>query len=554
MIGILISSTSNKSNYTNEDDYMLFKYVMPSFVKTISGKHNFVFYIGYDNGDEYFEKYKYKIIKKFSECYNFEIYITGYDNPKKSNPCYVWNKLYEHAINDDCDYFYQLGDDIVLQTSNWDDSFVTAMKSQNNIGIVGGMSNKAKVILQAFVSKKHWDIFGYLFCPEFKNFYSDVWIDGIYKNIARTHCTDIFIENKKVVYNWNSAKEQNRYVPDMCEHLCNKLIIKGIKQVNEYLGMTYSEDLFSQILLNKNPYFHCRFGGIAWDMFVNYNFGLSINLDLLMLKEGYYDNTNNSIKNLHTYFKLIHNAYSQCDSISCGNAVTMKICGYNHRWCNVNLDNIINSTEQYIIYKQLFTCPISNYEDILYFNYFHKWFPLLEGKRVLIVNPFKKTILTQWDKRDKLFNPNFINGLGEHIFENFKYPNFELIILETPITYYRKDIIYPDNNWLETNSKLCNEVAKLEFDIALLSCSVHALPIGLKIKEMGKIALYIGGVMQLYFGIKGKRYTTNNAENMNEFYQKMMNEHWIFPIEQQEQVYKIEGRENAYPDAYSAYW
>ncbi len=36
-------------------------------------------------------------------------------------------------------------------------------------------------------------------------------------------------------------------------------------------------------------------------------------------------------------------------------------------------------------------------------------------KKVLVINPFKNTILQQYQKRDKLFT---------HYYKNFKYPNF----------------------------------------------------------------------------------------------------------------------------------
>jgi hypothetical protein len=71
-----------------------------------------------------------------------------------------------------------------------------------------------------------------------------------------------------------------------------------------------------------------------------------------------------------------------------------------------------------------------------------------------------------------------------------------------------------------------NDIAKMEFDIALLSCGSYAMPIGCFIKEnMGKKAIYAGGILQLFFGIMGRRYN-------REYYLECLNpEAFIFPAE-----------------------
>ena len=54
---------------------------------------------------------------------------------------------------------------------------------------------------------------------------------------------------------------------------------------------------------------------------------------------------------------------------------------------------------------------------------------------------------------------------------------------------------------------MCEEIRRLDFDIALLSCGSYAMPIGTFIKnEMGKKALYMGGPLQKMFNIGGARY------------------------------------------------
>ena len=54
--------------------------------------------------------------------------------------------------------------------------------------------------------------------------------------------------------------------------------------------------------------------------------------------------------------------------------------------------------------------------------------------------------------------------------------------------------------------KLATEVASKDFDVALIGAGAWSLPLGRRIKEMGKSAIHMGGEMQLLFGIKGKRW------------------------------------------------
>ena len=51
------------------------------------------------------------------------------------------------------------------------------------------------------------------------------------------------------------------------------------------------------------------------------------------------------------------------------------------------------------------------------------------------------------------------------------------------------------------------DISKLDFDIALLGCGGYGLPLCNFIhKEMEKSTIYIGGGLQLLFGVMGKRW------------------------------------------------
>ena len=64
-------------------------------------------------------------------------------------------------------------------------------------------AGKPAVIENAFVSQKHYLIFGTFFNQEIDNWYCDDWITEVYKPNNSTHCIDINVENKIVDNRYN---------------------------------------------------------------------------------------------------------------------------------------------------------------------------------------------------------------------------------------------------------------------------------------------------------------------------------------------------------------
>ena len=62
------------------------------------------------------------------------------------------------------------------------------------------------------------------------------------------------------------------------------------------------------------------------------------------------------------------------------------------------------------------------------------------------------------------------------------------------------------SDWEDGLEKLATEVASKEFYLALIGAGAWSLPLGRRIKQMGKCEIHMGGEMQLLFGIKGKRW------------------------------------------------
>ena len=79
------------------------------------------------------------------------------------------------------DYFYQCGDDILYKTKGWCQSCIHMLQLHNNVGITGPMNNNSRILTQAMFSRKHMEIFGWLFPEEIINWCCDDWYNWVYQ-------------------------------------------------------------------------------------------------------------------------------------------------------------------------------------------------------------------------------------------------------------------------------------------------------------------------------------------------------------------------------------
>lgn len=151
------------------------------------------------------------------------------------------------------------------------------------------------------------------------------------------------------------------------------------------------------------------------------------------------------------------------------------------------------------------------------------WTKALKGKKVLVISPFTDTIKQQYEKRELLFP-------GKEILPEFG----ELLTYKSLMTIgdMRDDRFA---TWFDALQFMKREILAIDFDIALLGCGAYGFPLAAEIKKAGKQAVHMGGVLQILFGIMGKRWDgtrTGGALHIREDIAKYYNEYWTYPIEE----------------------
>ena len=144
------------------------------------------------------------------------------------------------------------------------------------------------------------------------------------------------------------------------------------------------------------------------------------------------------------------------------------------------------------------------------------WTKALEGKKVLVIHPFQNSIESQYKKHKLLFKNNLL-------------PKFELKTIKAVQTVANEKSEF--ENWFEALDFMKNQMNKIDYDIALIGCGAYGFNLAAHAKRMGKKGFHLGGVLQMLFGIIGKRWESPNQ--FNGLYLKLFNEHWARPVKEE---------------------
>lgn len=142
------------------------------------------------------------------------------------------------------------------------------------------------------------------------------------------------------------------------------------------------------------------------------------------------------------------------------------------------------------------------------------WTRCLRGKKVLVVHPFAELIEEQYQQRKHLFaNPDIL-------------PEFELHTIKAVQSINGECSEYA--NWFEALSYMKKQMDTNDYDIALIGCGAYGFCLAAHAKRMGKKAFHMGGVLQLLFGIKGRRWESASYHPIYN-YSTLFNNYWVKP-------------------------
>lgn len=169
-------------------------------------------------------------------------------------------------------------------------------------------------------------------------------------------------------------------------------------------------------------------------------------------------------------------------------------------------------------------------DPVIFFSegvpYENIWVSKLKGKRILIISPFAEQMKLQLEQ-----------GVLPQLFgEPAYFEDCTFIFVKAPLTLAGN---HAGVDWRERFAELKAAVASAnEFDIALAGCGGYGMPICHYIyKELGRSAIYIGGCLQLFFGIYGERWLSSSS--VKKYIEKNPSA-WVRPDERPANLQNVE--------------
>lgn len=158
--------------------------------------------------------------------------------------------------------------------------------------------------------------------------------------------------------------------------------------------------------------------------------------------------------------------------------------------------------------------------------YYHAqpWSEALAGKKVLVVHPFRDTILRQYARREKLFP-------GTGILPAFA----DLTVIRAVQGLAGQETGY--GSWFDALAAMEEQMDAADYEVAIIGAGAYGLPLAAHARDTGHVAIQMSGATQLLFGIKGKRWDDHPVIS------RLYNDAWVRPDESEGIAHreKVEG-------------
>jgi len=213
---------------------------------------------------------------------------------------------------------------------------------------------------------------------------------------------------------------------------------------------------------------------------------------------GFYGNEKNYKNWKNEYIKALINMDCHLDVVSCP---SFAICGD-------------------VLTKLNIWCPTLAYMERIDF-----WINMLEifkkfNKKICVVSYFADEMAIQYKNIKNIFPHSDLSKINIRFVSSWN-------TIKGNETH---------KNWCDTFEKLKNKINNTDDDIYMVSCGCYGLPLCNYLKnKKNKNSIYVGGLLQMLFGLKGKRW--EERPFMNKYY----NKHWKYPAKKPNNAEGVEG-------------
>lgn len=228
-VAVLVATTSARRNWIRTADSLFVNILLPALErenKREHGKSECTVFLGFDHGDLFYEKHIEEIVC-LGKTKGVKIIVVSMENKRKS-PVDAWNWLYNAAMahqDPEFEYFFQTGDDIEFLREGIIDELVDALENKKfRMTWPRDVNNPTVLATQAFVTRKHHEVFGYFFDPRIENWYCDNWITRIYMDTKT--CGEIVKDAVR-----NAGGEPRYAIVSPSRQFFEQLVREGVEKI-----------------------------------------------------------------------------------------------------------------------------------------------------------------------------------------------------------------------------------------------------------------------------------------------------------------------------------
>ena len=264
-----------------------------------------------------------------------------------------------------------------------------------------------------------------------------------------------------------------------------------------------SNNKIIELIQSNKPFYITRLGDQVSVISIQYIINKEVNTNLLKNENSLYNDgiySKNDLSKIELFCKMYNKSVIESNYLA--SFENLYVENQNFYKNNFNINQIHSRVLEpfYLLEKNVIP-----------------WTHYLKNKKILIIHPFIKSFKKQLNNDFQIFK-------DKKLFDR----NQQFVFYKSYQTIAGNHI---HNDWYETFTLMCEDIKNIDFDIALLGCGGYGLPLCHYIKtDLNKSAIYIGGGLQLLFGVFGGRW-----EN-SKFWKKIIEENdckFIKPSEEE---------------------
>ena len=211
--------TTSKGMKVRKEKSVLLRFLLPSIQRTVSLSElehfKLIVMIGIDKGDPVFDNIDFlqRLRSDAAMVLPMNVIVIFVRLKRIQRVATLWNMIFSLAYDHGVTWFYQVNDDLTMESLGWLTRFTSALSDVNGFGVAGPSDSfqdfRCSILTQAFIHRSHFERFGYMYPLDFRDWKSDRWLSFVYGE-GNTFCwPDIRVHNGAVGTRYSACPYQS---------------------------------------------------------------------------------------------------------------------------------------------------------------------------------------------------------------------------------------------------------------------------------------------------------------------------------------------------------